>query len=405
MALWPSRHCAELAGHGPFPYARDSEHLEGQGPKSTGSATAVHLRVDGTCGSLAVTDDAEFYLVAIEGRHLGRWIQLGAAPVTAGRDPHLEIVLSGRDVSRRHLFATVVDGGVVIEDLGSTNGTFIDGRRIERRAALPIGSVLRVGDHVFRCERCGHREIERAVQERRDLQRAAHYVRSLLTEPISDGPIRTEWMFRPSARLGGDAFGYEQLDARTFVIYLFDVCGHGVGAAMHSVSVLNVLREHALPHTDFTDPVQLLTNLNVMFQMDRHDDQYFTMWYGAYDAFHRTLTYATAGHHPAYLVPPDRAGALPLKTSGPMIGAAPDSRFHAARIHVPAGARLYLFSDGIFEIVTKDGRWCLDDFVQLLWRPIVAGGSECQRVYGAAKAACHPAQFEDDVSLLVVTVP
>jgi hypothetical protein len=40
-----------------------------------------------------------------------------------------------------------------------------------------------------------------------------------------------------------------------------------------------------------------------------------------------------------------------------------------------------------------------------LWRPIVAGASECQRVYGAAKAACHPGQFEDDVSLLVVTVP
>jgi anti-anti-sigma factor len=29
--------------------------------------------------------------------------------------------------------------------------------------------------------------------------------------------------------------------------------------------------------------------------------------------------------------------------------------------------------------------WCLDDFVQLLWRPIVAGASECQRVYGAAQ--------------------
>ena len=41
---------------------------------------------------------AEFYLVAIEGRHTGRWIQLGAAPVTAGRDPQLEIVLPDSDV-------------------------------------------------------------------------------------------------------------------------------------------------------------------------------------------------------------------------------------------------------------------------------------------------------------------
>jgi len=379
--------------------------LQGQESKPTDSGTDVNARIDGTCGSLAITDDGEFYLVAIEGCHTGRWFQLGAAPLTAGRDPQLEIVLPDHDVSRRQLFATVVDGGVVIEDLGSTNGTFIDGRQIERRAALPVGSVLRVSDHLFRCERCGRTEMERALQEQRDLERAANYVRSLLAEPLSDGPIRTEWKFRPSARLGGDAFGYEQLDARTFVIYLFDVCGHGVGAAMHSVSVLNVLREHALPHTDFKDPVQVLTNLNAIFQMDRHYDQYFTIWYGAYDAFDRTLTYATAGHHPAYLVPPDRTGALPLKTSGSMIGAAPDSRFSAARTRVPAGASLYLFSDGIFEIVTEDGRWCLHDFVQLLRRPIVAGASECQRLYDAAKAACHPGQFEDDVSLLVVTVP
>ena len=114
-------------------------------------------------------------------------------------------------------------------------------------------------------------------------------------------------MFLPSARLGGDAFGYQQLDSQTFVIYLLDVSGHGVGAAMHSVSVLNVLRQRAIPQTDFKDPVQVITNLNAMFQMDRHDDQYFTMWYGVYDALDRTLTYASAGHHPAYLVAPDRA--------------------------------------------------------------------------------------------------
>ena len=382
-----------------------SEHPQEQKSRPPGSSTTVHLRIDGIGESLAVGEAAEFYLVAIEGRHTGRWIQLGAAPVTAGRDPQLEIVLPDSDVSRRHMFATVVDGGVVIEDLGSTNGTFVDGRRIDRRAALPTGSVLRVGEHVFRCELCSQREMMQAVQEQRDLQRAVNYVQSLLAAPISAGPIHTEWMFRPSARLGGDAFGYEQLDARTFVLYLFDVCGHGVSAAMHSVSVLNVLRQHALPSTDFRNPVQVLSGLNAMFQMDRCADQYFTLWYGVYDSITRTLTYATAGHHPAYLVPPDRGGALPLKTSGLIIGAVLEPPFSAAQVDVPAGARLYVFSDGIFEIEAKERPWGLDDFVQLVRGPIVAGASECERLYGAAKAACRLDHFEDDVSLLVVTFP
>lgn len=381
------------------------EHPQEQKSRLPGSSTTVHPRIDGIGESRAVGEAAEFYLVAIEGRHTGRWIQLGAAPVTAGRDPQLEIVLPDSDVSRRHMFATVVDGGVVIEDLGSTNGTFVDGRRIDRRAALPTGSVVRVGEHVFRCELCGQREMMQAVQEQRDLQRAVNYVQSLLAAPISAGPIHTEWMFRPSARLGGDAFGYEQLDARTFVLYLFDVCGHGVSAAMHSVSVLNVLRQHALPSTDFRNPVQVLSGLNAMFQMDRCADQYFTLWYGVYDSITRTLTYATAGHHPAYLVPPDRGGAQPLKTSGLIVGAVLEPPFSAAQVDVPAGARLYVFSDGIFEIDAEERPWGLDDFVQLVRGPLVAGASECERLYGAAKAACRLDHFEDDVSLLVVTFP
>ena len=130
---------------------------------------------------------------------------------------------------------------------------------------------------------------ERAVGQQRDLERAANYVQSLLAQPIDEGPLRTEWMFRPSARLGGDAFGCDRLDGQTFAVYLFDVCGHGIGAAMHSVSVLNVLRQRAVPGADLRNPREVLTSLNAMFQMDSHDGQYFTMWYGVYDTDARLL--------------------------------------------------------------------------------------------------------------------
>ena len=356
-------------------------------------------------GGQPAADDPQFYLALVEGAPAGQWVKLGEAPITVGRDRHLDIVLADTDVSRLHLLASVVDGAVIIEDLGSTNGTFIDGRRITRRAVLPIGSLLRIGDHVFRCQRCSPREMERSVQEQRDLERAANYVRSLLPEPVRDGPIHTEWIFRPSARLGGDAFGYNQLNSQTFAIYLFDVCGHGVGAAVHSVSVLNVLREGALPQADLANPVEVLTSLNAMFQMDRHDDRYLTMWYGVYDAVNRTITYGSAGHHPGYLVPPDRSPALPLQTSGLMIGALSDTTFTSAVARVAPDARLYLFSDGIFEVASAGRQWRLEEFAKLLHEPLIAGTSECQRLYGAVKATCASGQFDDDVSLLVVTFP
>ena len=354
--------------------------------------------------SVAV-DDLALSLIMLEGRQAGRRIKVSERPKTVGRDHHVDVVLADSDVSRLHCLLSVVDGSVIVEDLGSMNGTFIDDQRIDRRAPVPIGALLRIGEHVFRCEQCRRRDVDRAEEQHRDLDRAANYVLSLLPRPIATGPVRTEWIFLPSARLGGDAFGYEALDAHAFAIYLIDVCGHGVSAAMHSVSVLNVLRQHALPATDFKDPVQVLSALNVMFQMDRHDDQYFTMWYGVYDTRERTLTHASAGHHPGYLVPEERSDAQPLKTPGVMMGAMLDARFHAERTRVPAGSSLYLFSDGVFEVLTAERQWHLSDFVPYLLQPVTRGTSECRRLHQAVKAVCRSDSLEDDFSLLVVTFP
>ncbi len=59
------------------------------------------------------------------------------------------------------------------------------------------------------------------------------------------------------------------------------------------------------------------------------------------------------------LVPAGRTDAQPLKTRGVMMGALPDARFHAERTHVPAGCSLYLFSDGVFEVLTAERQWRL----------------------------------------------
>ena len=66
-------------------------------------------------------------------------------------------------------------------------------------------------------------------------------------------------------------------------LYLIDVSGHGVSAAMHSVSVANILRPKALS-VDLRDPAAVLESLNEAFPMDAHDDMYFTIWYGVYSA-------------------------------------------------------------------------------------------------------------------------
>jgi serine phosphatase RsbU (regulator of sigma subunit) len=353
----------------------------------------------------AEAEDIGHYLVMIEGGEIGRRVLLGAAPVTIGRDAARDLVLVDPDVSRLHLQVSLQRDRVFVEDKNSTNGTFIDGQRIAT-AVLSEGSLLQVGSHVLRLERRSKREVARSEELARDLAKASQYVHSLLPTPLSEGPVRTDWSFQPSAQLGGDAFGCDQIDADTFVFYMIDVSGHGVGAAMHSVSVLNVLRQRALPDTDPRDPAKVLAGLNSMFQMDRHDGMFLTMWYGVYHVGRRLLRYGCAGHHPGYLVPADRTSALPLKTPGLMIGAAPDVAYRSAEIDVAAGSSLYLFSDGVFEIVTKDQRqWRLGDFVPLVTAAPDEAVSESRRLQRAVQSAARPGPLDDDFSLLVVTFP
>jgi len=134
-----------------------------------------------------------------------------------------------------------------------------------------------------------------------ELAEAAQYVKTILPQPITEGVIRTDWRFVPSTSLGGDAFGYHWLDENHFAIYLIDVSGHGVGAALLSVSVMNVLRSQSLPNTDFKDPEQVLEPLNVAFPGEENNDMFFTIWYGVYKKGTRKLIYASGGHPPAYI--------------------------------------------------------------------------------------------------------
>ena len=103
-----------------------------------------------------------------------------------------------------------------------------------------------------------------------DLDKASKYVNSLLPDKIDIPQLKINWKIVPSAKLGGDSFGYHWIDKEHLAIYMLDVTGHGVGAALHSVSALNMLKFGTLPDTDFRKPNEVLHGLNKVFQMSAH---------------------------------------------------------------------------------------------------------------------------------------
>jgi serine phosphatase RsbU (regulator of sigma subunit) len=331
-------------------------------------------------------------------------VPLRHLPVTIGRNPPAEIILDGPTVSRRHCKLEQQGNNVVVADLGSTNGTFVNGRRIDAPVVLEDGALLSVGTYRMRYHRRSEDEAAQADAIERELADAADYVASILPPPIADGPVSAEWFFQPSARLGGDAFGYQMLDDRHFAALVLDVAGHGTAAALHSVSVANVLRQRLLPAIDFRDPAAVIRSLNRMFPMERHNSLFFTIWYGVYDLADRVLTFATGGHHPACLIPPPPLHPVLLATRNPSIGIVPDRDMSAARVSIPPGSVLYLFSDGAFEIVDRGNRqWGLDEILALL--PDCTGPGGPHRLYRRVRGAARPGPLEDDFSAVLLRFP
>jgi hypothetical protein len=94
--------------------------------------------------------------------------------ITIGRSAPADIIITGSAVSRAHCRVELAGDKLRVTDLNSTNGTFIDDKRVERSAMLPAGSILRVGNVLFEHEISERTEAE----EHADLVRFAQDFRS-----------------------------------------------------------------------------------------------------------------------------------------------------------------------------------------------------------------------------------
>lgn len=213
------------------------------------------------------------------------------------------------------------------------------------------------------------RDLRQQKQQLEDeLAEAEAYVRSLLPHN-QQGRVPIEARFLPSQQLGGDCYDYYWLDPDYLAIYLLDVSGHGLGSALLSTSVLNVLRAQSLPDVNFYRPEKVLKALNETFQMSDQNQKYFTIWYGVFNCANRQLLYASAGHPPAILV--SQAGTetavTRLRTPGMPVGMMPEARYRWQRCEVPPNSTLYLFSDGLYEVLQDNQEYIgLDTFIDFL---------------------------------------
>ena len=237
-----------------------------------------------------------------------------------------------------------------------------------------------------------------------ELNEAAEYVGNLLPDPMEDQHFDIDFRFIPSRQLGGDIFDYFYLDKDNFVFYLLDISGHGLKAALPSISIVNLLRTRSLGNVDYSQPSEVLSHLNDYFQMNMKNDKYFTMWYGVFNLQDQLLTFSSGGHPPCIansIADNNYTSYQTLKTKGIPIGMFPQITYQQMEVSLNKPMDLYLFSDGIYEIYNQQQELLgLNQFLQIM-------KEDHQNLDHILEFVCDYNQqndFLDDLSIVKITI-
>jgi len=200
----------------------------------------------------------------------------------------------------------------------------------------------------------------------RDLRAAAQIQESFLPRDVPRVPgAEFAWVYRPCDELGGDGLNVVPLGGGKVALYVLDVCGHGVEAALLSVTLSRLLSPPSDPSSilvrgngaggpfEVAPPAEVAATLNRLFPFDGATRQFATLVYGILDTTTGEFRYASAGHPgPVHL--PAGAGPVTLASEGSPIGLATDD-YEERTVRLGPGDRLYLYSDGVLEAMDPAG--------------------------------------------------
>jgi len=255
-------------------------------------------------------------------------------------------------------------------------------------------------------------------QMQRDLEEAAIIQKAWLPETLPEVPgFEFAWRFRPCYELAGDGLNVMRLDEDHVGLYILDVCGHGVPAALLSASLyrwLSPLPEDSVlfePDPDsasgFTlaKPRTVATTLNRLYGAGPETGKFFTILYGILDLRTREFRYVTAGHPPPVRITATSAEPCPLSRGLP-IGVLPEFDYQETTVQLEPGDRLLLYTDGAFEAIDANEQELgeqemLDGLVELHgMSPDECLAEAIRRI----EKWCPEGQPQDDVTLLTVDV-
>jgi PAS domain S-box-containing protein len=255
-----------------------------------------------------------------------------------------------------------------------------------------LGNIIG-GVEVFRDETENevYREKARLVQQH------------ALAGDLPQGALDFEVLYRPHDVVGGDYYRVQTLADGRHAFMMADVAGHGVAAALYTMTLHALWHEHAQA---LADPALFLSRLNASLDPLTVGDSFTTAFVGLIDPVSGRLDYASAGHPPALL----RRAAGRVEVLDPLdlaVGMLPEGEFRVASVELEPGGMLLLCSDGALEAKTPLGEeFGLERLSALAAQ---ADPAQVRKLLGEVELAllrhAESIHLEDDLTILAVTRP
>jgi len=252
---------------------------------------------------------------------------------------------------------------------------------------------------------------------RQNLIAAAKVQRGFIPEkPPTIPGFRFAWLFEPSEYIGGDLLNVVRLDADRWAFYVLDVSGHGVPAALLSVSISRIIDQISLSKSDVRgddlslktseelfDLKKLVQMLNRRFPGDKM--MFCTLVYGVLDTKVASVTWVRAGHEPPLLVKRDGLTAQYfLEPGGICINTSfEDRKLETKTLFLEPGDRFILFSDGITEAMRKYEEFGYDRLIDIMCKTVTHPLEDSLKtLFKRTSEWTDNQQFSDDVTLLAL---
>lgn len=350
------------------------------------------------------------------GEDTGRVIRVPhGAVVSFGRSHECTVQLPDEGLSRIHSRCLRLGEAYMLDDNKSTNGTYVNGRKITSATQLADGDAVGLGratklrftimdegeaetlEEIYLARRSGKSALITADLEQ-DLAQAREFQQRLLRQhPMLPG-VEIDVLYQPVDQVGGDVYQMHVLSDGSLRMFVADAVGHGVQASL--TTMLIVSEYEATRHIQ--SPAAALAALNeALVTKFAHARVQFTAACVDVRFREREIVFAAAGHPAPCVV---RAGVFEeLEAVGPILGIVPGISMSESTVDLADGDHLLLFTDGCTEVF--DGSDVFGD--EGLQRTALSAISSNRKISEAVAAALmsfsRGKPLADDATLLAVS--